>query len=110
MAQMGRDAIISDNIVYEDALDKFQRISEEQIVSDGQVKKSRQAIIAGKLLSIRNEIKQLELQLKQRDATQQSAQDNKSELETLDALKKRLQLIYKSDGFKAIMARHEFAV
>lgn len=33
MAQIDKNALISDNIVFEDALGKFQKISEEQIDS-----------------------------------------------------------------------------
>jgi hypothetical protein len=61
-------------------------------------------------MRIRNEIKQLESQLKQRETGQQSAQDNKGEPESLEALKKQLHMIYRTDGFKSIMARPEFAV
>lgn len=49
---IGKGEIVEDANVFEDAMDKFQKISDEQIVSDGQLKKSKQAIIAGKLLRI----------------------------------------------------------
>ena len=41
MAQIDKNALISDNIVFEDALGKFQKISEEQIDSQNQLKKSK---------------------------------------------------------------------
>ena len=64
-AQADKVAIVSDNTVFEDAIGKFQKISAEELTSDLQLKKSKQAIIAGKLLRIRSEITQLESQLKQ---------------------------------------------
>ena len=106
---MDKNQIIQDNNVFEDALGKFQQISEEELVSDGKLKKSKQAIIAGKLLRIRQEIKQLELQLKHSAISQQSSQDDNGELAALEALKQQLLLIYKSEGFKSIISRHEYA-
>lgn len=108
-ATVDKIAIVSDNTVFEDSIGKFQKISEEELTSDNQLKKSKQAIIAGKLMRIRSEITQLENQLKQSAAGQQSAQDNKSEMESLQALKTQLLTIYKSDGFKSLISRHEFA-
>lgn len=60
IAQTDKNLIIQDSNVYEDSFNKFQKISDNELVADGQLKKSRQAIIAGKLLRIRQEIKQLD--------------------------------------------------
>jgi hypothetical protein len=64
MTQIDKNAFISDNIVFDEALNKFKKISDEEIESSHQLKKSKQAIIAGRLLRIRSEIKQLDQQLK----------------------------------------------
>ena len=66
----------------------FNDVKKYETPKNPYLKKSRQAIIAGRLMRIRAEIKQLDNQLNQSNAQQQqSGESNKDELESLQALK-----------------------
>jgi hypothetical protein len=57
------DAIVSDNVGYEEAYGAAKKVAENELVKLDNLQKSKQAVIAAKLMRIRAEIKQLEQQL-----------------------------------------------
>jgi len=56
--------IVNDPINFQSSIAKFTQVSEEEIEHRAAVKRSRQAVIAGRLLRIRGEMRMLENQLK----------------------------------------------
>ena len=63
------------------------------------LQRSKQSVIAGRLLRIRAEMQALDSQLKQN--TQQSADGN--DLEGLDALKGQLDSVYQTQAFQNLL-------
>jgi len=57
VTQMEKSQHVTDNVAFTDTMGKFQKISEDEVVQRTELKKSRQAIIAGRLLRIKAEIK-----------------------------------------------------
>lgn len=66
-------------------------------------RRSKQAVIAGRLLRIRAEMQALDSQLKQN--TQQSADGN--DLESLEALKGQLDGIYQTQAFQNLLLKRK---
>lgn len=56
--------MISDAINFQSSVNKFSEMSEQEIEQRNAVTRSRQAIIAGRLLRIKGEMRMLEGQLK----------------------------------------------
>jgi len=82
-------------------LNKFKHISDVEMVKRHESKRSKQAVIAGRLLRIRAEMQALDSQLKQN--TQQSADGN--DLESLEALKGQLDGIYQTQAFQNLLLK-----
>ena len=91
VAKLEKDVHLEANN-FKNSLTKFKHISDVEMVKRNESRRSKQAIIAGRLLRIRAEMQALDSQLKQN--TQQSADGN--DLESLEALKGQLDGIYKT--------------
>ena len=84
---------------FQDSLNKFKQVSDQEMVKRSELKRSKQAIIAGRLLRIKAEMQTLDAQLKQN--TQQSVDGN--DLESLEALKGQLDGIYQTQAFQNLL-------
>ena len=78
------------------------QLSEKEMQQNKKLEKSRQEVIAGKILRIRAEIQFLDKQLKQNSAIvqQQAGEASKaSDVESLTKLNTQLQNVFKMKGF-----------
>ena len=89
---------------FHSSMAKFSEVSEQEIEHRNALKRSRQAVIAGRLLRIRGEMRMLEGQLK---ANEQQQSQSSSDLQNLEQLKTHLEDVCRMQGFKDILLRRQ---
>ena len=88
--------IQTEPINFQSSIAKFTQVSNQEIEHRNAVKRSRQAVIAGRLLRIRGEMKMMEDQLKANEQQQSQASNDITDLEQL---KGKLEDVCRMQGF-----------